>query len=82
MRVRLRFLCVDLPLDSANRAIDVADGASVGQVLVEHAKLEDIEDSLEKLPGSMFLIGNKSAQLDTVLKDGDELVVLRILHGG
>ena len=82
MRVRLRFLCVDLPLDSAHRAIDVADGSTVGQVMVEHARLNDIEDTLEKLPGSMFLVGNQSAQLDTVLHDGDELVVLRILHGG
>ena len=82
MRVRLRFLCVDLPGFTGDQEIGLADGASVEQAIVEYARLYDMEDTLEKLPESLFLIGKKSARLDTELQDKDELTVLRLMHGG
>ena len=82
MRVRFRFLCVDLPTYTGNQEIEIADGATVEQALTEYSKLFGMEDSLEKLPESMFLIGKAAARHDTVLKDQDELTVMRILHGG
>jgi len=82
MRVRLRFLCVDLPDLTGSREIDISGGATVEQALVEFAKIHDMEDTLNKLPESMFLIGKHTARLDTELQDKDELTVLRILHGG
>ena len=82
MRVRFRFMCVDLPTYTGNQEIEVAEGTTVEQALVVHASLYGLEDALQKLPETMFLIGKNPARLDTVLQDNDELVVMRILHGG
>jgi len=82
MRVRFRFLCVDLPNYSGNEEIDIADGATVEQALREHARLNGMGASLAKLSETMFLIGKKPAKADTVLQDKDEVTVMRILHGG
>ena len=82
MRIRIRFACADLPDVSGIREADVADGATVAQAMTEYAKLHHMEDTLDKLPESMFLIGKKPAQLDSVLREGDEVMVMRILHGG
>ena len=82
MRVRFRFLCVDLPNYSGNEEIDVADGATVEQALREHARLYGMGDLLVKLPETMFLIGKKPAKADTVVHENDEITVLRILRGG
>jgi putative ubiquitin-RnfH superfamily antitoxin RatB of RatAB toxin-antitoxin module len=82
MRISIRFACADLPDISGSREADVSDGATVEQAMVEYANLHQMEDTLEKLPESMFLIGRKPAQLSTALTEGDELMVMRILHGG
>jgi len=82
MCVRVRYLCVDLPGCSGVKEVEVAEGATVRQVLTEHARLCSLEDSLGKLPDSMFLVGKNPARLDTVLSNDDELFVMRILHGG
>ena len=82
MRVRIRFLCVDLPTYKGNLEIDVPEGTTVEQAVVEYARLHQMEDTLDKLPDSMFLIGKKTALHDTVLQDKDELAVMRILAGG
>ena len=80
--MRFRFLCVDLPEDVRFQELDIPDGATVEDALVEYSKLFRLEDSLDKLPESMFLIGKAPAYLTTVLQDNDELTVIRILHGG
>ena len=82
MRVRLRFMCVDLPDLTGSQEIDIPGGTTVEQAVVEFAKTNGLEDTLNKLPESMFLIGKNTARLDTELQDKDELTVLRILHGG
>ncbi|MCL1804523.1 MAG: hypothetical protein FWG28_00730 [Clostridiales bacterium] len=82
MRIRLRFACADLPEVSGIQEAEVSDGATVEQAMTEYARLRRMEDSLEKLPESMFLIGKKPALLATVLQEGDELMIMRILHGG
>lgn len=82
MRVNIRFACADLPGFSGNQETEVIEGATVEQALIEHARLHQMEDSLAKLPGSMFLVGKQAAQLATVLREGDDLMVMRILHGG
>ena len=82
MRIRIRFACADLPGLSESRETEVPEGATVEQAIVEYSMLNHMEDSLEKLPSSMFLIGKKTAKLTTVLKENDELMVMRILHGG
>lgn len=83
MIVSLRFLCVDMPLlHNEFQEIEVADGATTEQAVIAFSKLHQMEDSLDKLPETVYMIGSKSAQRDTVLKDKDKLVVLRMMAGG
>jgi|GEM_PF-1463525 molybdopterin converting factor small subunit len=82
MRVLFRFACADLPDVSGVQEAEITEGATVEQAMTEFAKNRRMEDTLAKLPESMFLIGKKPAQLATVLREGDELMVMRILHGG
>ena len=82
MRVAFRFLCADLPIEPGSQEAEITDGANIDQALAEFAKLKQMEDSLHTLRQSMFIIGKKPAQLDAVLHHDDELVVMRILHGG
>ncbi|MDR0469058.1 MAG: MoaD/ThiS family protein [Peptococcaceae bacterium] len=82
MRVTFRFMCVDLPTYTGGQKTEITDGATVEQAMVEYSRLYSLEDSLTELPQTMFLIDKKPARLDTVLRDGDDLLVMRILHGG
>ena len=82
MRVKIRFQCVDIPTYRGNLEIDVPEGTTVEQAVVEYAKLHQMEDTLGKLPDSIFFIGKKFVQHGTVLHDMDELAVMRILAGG
>ena len=82
MQVRCRFLCADLPTQTEQGEVEVADGATVEEALRTYAALYGMEDTLDKLPESMFLIGKSAARLESVLQDQDELTVMRILHGG
>jgi len=82
MRVYIRFLCVDLPLQSAFQEIEVDEGATVEQAVIAYSMQNRIEDSLQKLPETLFMIGDKAAQHGTVLRDDDELKVLRLMAGG
>jgi len=82
VRVRLRFFLADLPGPSGLQEIEVREGATVGEALSAYLQDNPIEDPYHKLPESMFLIGKQSAQLGSVLRDMDELTVMRILSGG
>ena len=82
MRISIRLLCADLLVPSGVQELDVTDSATVAQALTSYLKLHPVEDPLNKLYESMFLVGSRPAKLDTVLQDHDELMVLRILHGG
>ena len=82
MRVSIRFICVDLPNFTQSRQIDLTEGSTVEQAVTEYLKLYDMEDTLDRLPDSMFLVGKKTAAHDTVLQDNDDITVLRILSGG
>ena len=82
MRVRFRFHCADLPDFPGDPDSEVPDGATVGEALTAYARARQLDGVLDQLLTSMYLIGKKPAGTDTVLRDGDELVVMRILHGG
>jgi molybdopterin converting factor small subunit len=82
MRVSINLLCADMDVPRGSRGIDVADGATVGQAIDAYLARYPGEDPEGKLPTAMFLVGRKPAQLDTVLRDNDALLVIRILHGG
>ncbi|MCL2166094.1 MAG: MoaD/ThiS family protein [Clostridiales bacterium] len=82
MQISVRLMCADLEVPAGSREISVADNSTIAQALDAYVKLHPIDDPDNVLPASMFMIGKNPAQLHSVLKDGDELMVMRILHGG
>ena len=82
MRVSLQFMLADLHAPVGRAEIDIPDNANLGQALAECLKLHPIDDPHNKLPDSYFLIGKNPASLESELRDGDEIKVMRILHGG
>ena len=82
MWIKIRFLCADISPDVGAGTLEVAEGASVAEVLAVCVKQYNIGIPLEQLMDSTFLIGKAHARLDRVLSEGDELSVIRPLGGG
>jgi len=82
MRVYFRFLCIGMPLQPGFRDIEVDEGATVEQAVTAYLKFYQMDDFFEKLPEATFMIGSNAAQRHTVLRDKDEVIVLRIPEGG
>jgi molybdopterin converting factor small subunit len=71
---------MDVP--SGSREVVLAVGATIGQAIAAYRERYAVDDPEGMLPESMFLVDRKPAQLDTVLRENDELLVVRLLHGG
>ena len=82
MRVSLQFMLADLHAPVSRAEIDIPEASTLEQALAAYLKIHPINDPHNKLPGSYFLIGKNPASLESVLSDGDEIKVMRILHGG
>ena len=82
MRVSFQFMLADLPAPPGKPEVDVPDGSTLGQALSAYLKAHPIDDPHNKLPDSYFLIGKNPASLSSALSEGDEVKVMRILHGG
>jgi sulfur carrier protein ThiS len=82
MRVKTRFLCVDVPIGLGNGEIEIGDGTTVADAVTMCAKMYNMEMPLKDLLKSMFLVNSNPAQPDRVLNEGDELTVVRTMAGG
>jgi len=82
MRVKVRFMCVDIPIGLGNGEIEVEKGMTVKEIVTECAKRHKIKMPLKELFKSVFLIDASPATLGSVLKDGEELTVVRTMAGG
>ena len=82
MLVHIRLLCADLPVPAGTSDIELEDSATVEQALTAFLAQNPVDDPENKLPQSMFIVSKKPAKLDTVLRDRDEVLVLRVLNGG
>ncbi len=60
--------------------IELPDNSTVSD-LVEIIS-EKIKDPIEIIKSATFLVNKIKADKDTVLKDGDEVMILRVLGGG
>jgi len=82
MRIKVRFMCIDIPIGLGNGEIEVEEGMTVKEVVTECVKRHKIKMPLKELFKSMFLVNTNPASLDRVLKDGEELTVVRTMAGG
>ena len=79
MTVFLKYYGMPIFLDSGKRTIELPEASTVVQLI---GMLCKAKDELETLETSMFLVNRTRAGLDTVLKAGDELMILNVLGGG
>lgn len=67
-------------LNKRYEEIELPDNSTVSD-LVEIIS-EKIKDPIEIIKSATFLVNKIKADKDTVLKDGDEVMILRVLGGG
>ena len=82
MRIKVRFLCVDILPGKGNGEIEIADGTTIADALAICAKQSGIDMPMKQLLESMLLVNSAPAQPNRVLRDGEELSVIRTLKGG
>ena len=82
MRISIRLMLADMLAPPGVAEIEVADGTTVEQALASYIESIGIHDPEGKIMASMLMVDKQPAQSDTVLHDGDELMVMRILGGG
>lgn len=82
MEISIRLFCYDLPGETRNIELDIADGSSVAEALEAFAEQYAVKLTLDALKDSLYLINNTVANLNSLLAAGDRLMVLRTMAGG
>ena len=77
MTITMKLLCRETVGELPDGGYTVPEGSTAAQALARCAGL-----SPERAQGMMFMRNGKHVQPDTVLSDGDHLLVLRPLRGG
>lgn len=78
MKIKLKYF--GLGQASLPEFMELAEGTSI-EGLIQLIK-DQIEAPLEYLSTSTFLVNNSKADRNTILKDGDEVLILHPLGGG
>ncbi len=81
MKVSVRFVCREIVGDARRGAYSLPEGSSAAQMM-ESAAAENgtfVENYPEHV---IYLVNGKPATPQTVLCDGDSVLVLRKAHGG
>lgn len=80
MIVKLKYL--GLVVDNLPRSMELEDGASLAE-LIKEMKIQSGEETIDAIFKKSTLLVNKSKiDENTILKDGDEVMVLSVLGGG
>lgn len=80
MTVKVRFICRELVGDIANGEYEIPEESTVGEAMEIFRPMGKF---VENYPNFMlFMVNGKAATLQTELKDGDNLMVLRRIIGG
>lgn len=82
MLVNVRFMCIDIPMNTGNGNIRIDDGATVEDVLRYATLNYGIKIPVSELKNSMLLVNSKPVSYDYVLEDSDCLSVIRPMAGG
>ena len=82
MKISIRLMLADVPSSTSASEIDVPDGSTVEHALKTYLDANHVPDPYNKIHDSMLMVSKTPATPETILKDGDELMVMRILGGG
>lgn len=80
----VNFKYIGIPLENLTnetQAIEINENSSIDKLLVELSKKYSNID-LDFLKKCTFMINNKSAERDTVLYEGNTLLIMKVLGGG
>lgn len=79
MNITIKSLGIPVASLSSNaQQIELPTGTTIEQLLRMFSKNEDYE----KLKTAKIMVNNISADERTVLNDGDEVIIMRVLGGG
>ena len=81
MRVNIRFVCREIVGQARAGDYEMGEGETVAQLMAAAAEENGtfIENYGEHV---IYLVNNRPATAETVLREGDQLIVLRKVHGG
>lgn len=82
MLIKLRFFCIELPLENRTFELEIPQDSTVEKALEIFAQSYEGKFQLNTMNSLTFLINNKNAMIDSVLSQGDQITVLQILTGG
>lgn len=82
MKIYARFLFTGIPSNQGKAVFDAEEGTTLGTLLagVKEVNAHPFDHAL--LAGAMLLVNNRVAGPETVLCDGDEVMIIRTLGGG
>jgi len=78
LKIRLKY--IGLGETNLPKYLELPEGTDIEGLI--HFLKDRIEAPLEYLFKSTFLVNNSKAHMNTVLKDGDEVLILHPLGGG
>ena len=81
MTVNVRFVCREIVGPARPGAYALAEGATVAQLMASAAAENGtfIENGMEHV---IYLVNGRPAAQGTVLREGDQVIVLRKVYGG
>ena len=83
MTIQLKTVCPEIIGRIPNGEYNVRDGSTAGEALCFCLESRGMEiPEKERLSTLRYAVNHHFTQPDTVLKDGDKLMVLRALTGG
>ncbi len=79
MTIKLKLYCPGIKIDMTGNSMEVPEGTTVGDVLAECLKQPGMKDEI--LEGA-FMVDKMPATINTVLEEGQELIVIKVINGG
>ena len=82
MKVDVHFMFTGIPSNQGRLSLDLAEHTTVGAMLENTHSVNGYPFAHSLIEGSMFIVNKVVVDLDTELKDGDSVMIIRTLGGG
>ena len=85
MKILIKFYVFDLPPGFADAELNIADGATVGDVLDACLMLireRNVTMDAQELKTATVMVNGKWSDIEDTVSDGDTLTIIRPLDGG
>lgn len=82
MKINVHFMFTGIPSNHGKLSLDLDEGITIREMLADIHTVNGYKFEHSLIDGSMFVVNKEVMSLDTVLKDGDDVMIIRTLGGG